>query len=308
MVGTRLDADTAGPLHLIDLVRSLVRSEDIFSVEHEADWFPSDDDGENGCSAGNGRWVDSLMQPPTRLCLEERSPQREASRKLFFLPVFEPCPDAGPGPLQAAVALKHQLGPLHNPNVLFDFSWSAGLSNDNAAPLVERRGCSVSKVQVLEHVISDEALSSNTATQPSLLPPPLDPVPGAGQRTPTLSSRSNCRAPQRFTRAAVVRTLLVSPNTSPSRCTSPLQLRNDAHAPPSRCASPLQLKHRRGVGKRKPRGLIASTRAAVRFTEVRTGCANIATPSTANGSTASAAGTTRLVRGRTTAPRSQGER
>ena len=289
MVGTRLDADTAGPLHLIDLVRSLVRSEDIFSVEHEADWFPSDDDGENGCSAGNGRWVDSLMQPPTRLCLEERSPQREA-------------------PLQAAVALKHQLGPLHNPNVLFDFSWSAGLSNGNAAPLVERRGCSVSKVQVLEHVISDEALSSNTATQPSLLPPPLDPVPGAGQRTPTLSSRSNCRAPQRFTRAAVVRTLLVSPNTSPSRCTSPLQLRNDAHAPPSRCASPLQLKHRRGVGKRKPRGLIASTRAAVRFTEVRTGCANIATPSTANGSTASAAGTTRLVRGRTTAPRSQGER
>ena len=206
------------------------------------------------------------------------------------------------------MALKHQLGPLHNPNVLFDFSWSAGLSNGNAAPLVERRGCSVSKVQVLEHVISDEALSSNTATQPSLLPPPLDPVPGAGQRTPTLSSRSNCRAPQRFTRAAVVRTLLVSPNTSPSRCTSPLQLRNDAHAPPSRCASPLQLKHRRGVGKRKPRGLIASTRAAVRFTEVRTGCANIATPSTANGSTASAAGTTRLVRGRTTAPRSQGER
>ena len=293
MVGTRLDADTAGPLHLIDLVRSLVRSEDIFSVEHEADWFPSDNDGENGCSAGNGRWVDSLMQPPTRLCLEERSPQREAH---------------DPGPLQAAVALKHQLGPLHNPNVLFDFSWSAGLSNDNAAPLVERRGCSVSKVQVLEHVISDEALSSNTATQPSLLPPPLDPVPGAGQRTPTLSSRSNCRAPQRFTRAAVVRTLLVSPNTSPSRCTSPLQLRNDAHAPPSRCASPLQLKHRRGVGKRKPRGLIASTRAAVRFTEVRTGCANIATPSTANGSTASAAGTTRLVRGRTTAPRSQGER
>ena len=246
------------------------------------------------------------MQPQTRVCLEERSLQGEAG-------------DAGPGPSRAAVALKHQVGLLHNPNVMFDFSWSAGLSSGNGALLMQRVGCSASNVQVPEHVISDEAVSSNTAAQPSLLVP-LDPVPGAGrQKTPTRSRRCNSSAPQRFTRAPVARTLLVSPNASPSRCTSPLQLRNDASparcasplqlrndALPARCASPLQLrnvaggpglggatgkagnccrdpgfmaatpsslsqsnqydKHRRGVRKRKPRGFIASTRGATRFT------------------------------------------
>ena len=229
MGGTHLDADTAGSLHLVDLVRSLVRSEDIFSVEHEADWFPADV-GAPEWWADNGCWADSLMQPPKRVCLEERSPKREAD-------------DAGrPGPSPVAVPvalnLKHQVGRLHNP--MFDFSWSAGVSNHgNAAPLVQRRGCSVANVQAPEHVDSDGAVLSNTAEQPSLVP--LE--PGAGrQKTPTLSRRCSSSAPQqRFTRsraAAVRRTLLVSPNASPSRCTSPLQFRSLDPCSPSR--SPLQ--------------------------------------------------------------------
>ena len=179
--------------------------------------------------------------------------------------------------------------------------------------LMQWVGCSASNVQVPEHVISDEAVSSNTAAQPSLLVP-LDAVPGAGrQKTPTRSRRCNSSAPQRFTRAPVARTLLVSPNASPSRCTSPLQLRNDAS--PARCASPLQLrnvaggglggatgkagnccrdpgfmaamlsslsqsnqydKHRRGVRKRKPRGGHCKHKGRDKVHQVRTQGANIA--------------------------------
>lgn len=223
MADTPLDADTAGPLHLIDLVRSLVGSGNVVSMEHEAALPSLGDDGENGCWAHNGSWADSLMQSRTCVCLEDRRPQRGAG-------------DAGPGP--AAVALKHQVGLLHNPNVMFDFSWSADLSGLMRRP--------ATGVQVPEHVIGSEAVPTNTAAQPSSLPVPLDPVPGAGrQKTPTLSRR--CRPP-RFTRAAVVRTLMVSPDASPSRCTSPLQLRNDANASPSRCASRLQPRNVAGRG------------------------------------------------------------
>ena len=217
MGGTHLDADTAGSLHSVDLVRSLVRSEDIFSVEHEADWFPADV-GAPGWWADNGCWADSPMQPPKRVCLEERSPKREAD-------------DAGsPGLSLVAVPVA-----LNLKNPMFDFSWSAGVSNNgNAVPLVQRRGCSVCKVRAPEHVDSDGAVLSTTAV-------PLEPCAGR-QKTPTLSRRCSSSAPQqRFTRsraAAVRRTLLVSPNASPSRCASPLQFRNLDPCSPSR--SPLQ--------------------------------------------------------------------
>lgn len=233
MGGTHLDADTAGSLHLVDLVRSLVRSEDIFSVEHEVDWFPANV-GAPEWWADNGCWADSLMQPPKRVCLEERSPKRET----------DDAGSSGPSPVAVPLALnlKHQVGRLHNP--MFNFSWSAGVSsNGNAAPLVQRRGCSVCNVQAPEHVDSDGAvLSMNTAEQTSL----VQLEPGAGrQKTPTLSRRCRSSAPQqRFTRsraAAVRRALLVSPNASPSSRTmhlSPLQFRNLDPCSPSR--SPLQ--------------------------------------------------------------------
>ena len=227
MGGTHLDSGTAGSLHLVDLVRSLGRSEDICSVEHDADWCPADV-GAPEWWADNGCWADSLMQPPKRVCLEERSPKREA----------DDAGSPGPSPVVVPVALnlKHQVGRLQNP--MFDFSWSAGVSNNgNAAPLVQRRGCSVANVQAPEHVDSDGAVLSTTAEQHV----PLEPG-GGRQKTPKLSRRSSSSAPQqRFTRsraAAVRRTLLVSPNASPSRCTSPLQFRNLDPCSPSR--SPLQ--------------------------------------------------------------------
>ena len=93
MGGTHLDSGTTGSLHLVDLVRSLVRSEDIFSVEHEADWLPADV-GAPEWWADNGCWADSLMQPPKRVCLEERSPKREA----------DDAGSPGPSPLVVPVA------------------------------------------------------------------------------------------------------------------------------------------------------------------------------------------------------------
>ncbi len=93
MGGTHLDSGTTGSLHLVDLVRSLVRSEDIFSVEHEADWWPTDV-GAPEWWADNGCWADSLMQPPKRVCLEERSPKREA----------DDAGSPGPSPLVVPVA------------------------------------------------------------------------------------------------------------------------------------------------------------------------------------------------------------
>ena len=236
MGDTHLESEAAGPARLVDLVRSLVGSSSIFSVEHDCFLGDGDGDGNGDTECWSDNAADCLEQVRRRVCPIEHSPRKEAHRAGLRSSLGADRPE-----------YPHHAGfDVQRPNQMFDFGWSTSLFGGNATansePAIATPFPLARGVQVPEHTISGES-------EPPFLVL-LDSVSGAGQQTVTSSfpRRCNNRTSQRL--AATVAHFKAGPYGPTGKASSYRRIPSfgvvASRAPPTQSGHD---KHVRGIGK-----------------------------------------------------------